>query len=127
MASWGAYWSNHHDLPDKILAAAKRGLDESDDEKKGMIAKARPNYKDASTSEDELESDVSGNESGSSTEPVRRYSVSDMGPKNGSFTEADMYFTAKHVASTPDWDSKSFRDRWDTFHAKVLPVSANLQ
>ncbi|KAL1748575.1 hypothetical protein HDZ31DRAFT_60308 [Schizophyllum fasciatum] len=30
--SWASYWSNHHDLPDKILAAAKGGLTSEEDE-----------------------------------------------------------------------------------------------
>ncbi|KAL1679888.1 hypothetical protein EV122DRAFT_263163 [Schizophyllum commune] len=30
--SWASYWSNHHDLPDKILAAAKEGLSSDEDE-----------------------------------------------------------------------------------------------
>jgi hypothetical protein len=33
-ASWGSYWSNHHDLPDKILASARGEVDRSDDEER---------------------------------------------------------------------------------------------
>ncbi|TRM66400.1 hypothetical protein BD626DRAFT_487678 [Schizophyllum amplum] len=33
--SWASYWSNHHDLPDKILASAKEGLSEEEDDASG--------------------------------------------------------------------------------------------
>jgi hypothetical protein len=120
-ASWGSYWSNHHDLPDKILASARGELDEE----KGPIIKkiSRPNYKEVTTSEDDSgeEQDSSDKDSDSSTDPVRLYSESEMGGRNNPFTNADFYFTAKYVASTPDWATLTFKDRWEAFHVQVLP------
>jgi hypothetical protein len=124
-ASWGSYWSNHHDLPDKILASARGEVDESGDEEELPITKkSRPNYKEVTTSEDE-EQEQYDDDSDSSTEPVRLYSESDMGERNSLFTEADIYFIAKYVAATTDWATMTFKDRWEPFHAKVRPLSAN--
>jgi hypothetical protein len=93
------------------------------------VRKSKPNYKEDTSSEDESEGeqeDVSSDESECSAAPVRRYSRSDMGERNGPFTKADMYFIAKYIASTPDWDILTGKDRWEPMHAKVVPMSANL-
>lgn len=127
-SSWGSFWSNNHDLPDKILASARGEMDRSDDEAElPNTKKSKPNYKEMTTSEDESgeEQDDSCDDSDSSTKPVCHYSESDMGEKNGPFTEADFYFVAKYIASTPNWATLRSKDRWEVFHEKVLAMSAN--
>ncbi len=103
-------------------------MDSSDDEAELQnTQKSRPNYKEVTTSEDESgkEQEDSSYDSDSSTEPVRHYSESDMGERNSPFTEADFYFTAKYIASAPNWDTMNFKGRWEVFHEKVLAMSAN--
>ena len=125
-ASWGSFWSNNHDLPDKILASARGEVDRSDDEEEQPITKnSRPNYKEVTTSEDDSGGDDGSDDSESSTELVLHYSELDMGERNGPFTEADFYFIAKYIASKPDWATMKFKDRWEAFHEKVIPLSAN--
>ena len=51
---------------------------------------------------------------------MRHYSDVDMGDTGAPFNEADMYITAKYIASTPDWDRLRNKDRWDPFHEKVF-------
>jgi hypothetical protein len=53
------------------------------------------------------------------TEPSRRYSEEDMGEKGDPFNETDMYFTAKYIASIPDWEHLKQKVRWDSYHEKV--------
>jgi len=127
-SSWGSFWSNNHDLPDKILATARGEMDRSDDETELQdTRKSRPNYKEVTSSEDESgeEQEDSSYDSDSSTEPVRHFSESDMGERNSPFTEADFYFTAKYIASAPKWDTMTYKDRWEAFHEKVLAMSVD--
>lgn len=42
-----------------------------------------------------------------------------MGEKGDPFTKADLYATAKHIASFPDWDRVVAKQRWDAYGAKV--------
>jgi len=132
--SWASYWSNHHDLPDKILAAAhgeaygSEDEDESEssaDDKDEFPLKRRPKYYESSISsgEDRLSTSVDdARESSEEDEdddddgPVRVYSESDMGTKGSPFTDADLYITAKYVASFPDFENVTARERWDPYN-----------
>jgi hypothetical protein len=122
-ASWGSFWSNNHDLPDKILASARGEVDGSDNEER-PITKSRPNYKETTTSEEESGGEVGSDDSESSSEQVHHYSELDMGERNGPFTEADFYFIARYIASKPDWATMKFKHRWEVFHEKVFSISA---
>jgi len=41
-----------------------------------------------------------------------------MGEKGGPFTEADNYIAAKYLASFPDFEGATSRERWGPFHDK---------
>ncbi len=94
------------------------------DNEEESIPRRRPNYKEDTTSEDGNEESHGENEEsdneGSDAGPVRHYSEVDMGETGGPFNEADMYITAKYIASTPDWERLRNKDRWDPFHEKVF-------
>ncbi len=45
-----------------------------------------------------------------------------MGPKGSPFTDADLYITAKYVASFPDFERVTARERWDPYHELVSEV-----
>lgn len=117
-------------MPDKILAAAK-GEDDEDDVPVKVVktpVRRRPSYRDPSSDEDEeddseSESDNSADEEEDESEddnkPVRAWSESEMGQKGGSFTDADLYITAKYVASFPNFDEIASRDRWQPYSEKV--------
>ena len=88
--------------------------------------KQRPKYKDITTSEESEEStleevEVSESEDEQSDEkPLRRWTEDDMGEKGGPFTNADNYIAAKYLASFPDFEGASSRERWEPFHDKVV-------
>lgn len=87
----------------------------------------KPIYKDVSTTEDEEEVSESGAECDEDEEeeasgedaPIKHYSEKDMGEKGGPFTDADLYITAKHIASMPDWHRIVSKQRWDPYAEKV--------
>ena len=139
--SWASYWSNHHDLPDKILAAAHGeayGSEDEDESESSSIdkfpLKRRPKYYESSLSSDENRLSTSIDDARESSEddgdeddddddgPVRVYSESDMGPSGASFTDADLYITAKYVASFPDFEKITGRERWDPYHELVSEI-----
>ena len=43
-----------------------------------------------------------------------------MGEKGGPFTEADNYIAARYLASFPDFEGATSRERWGPFHDKVI-------
>ncbi len=108
--------------------AAARGEDyssgSSDAEDDGQI-RQRPIYKDVSTTEDEeevSESDAEAEEDeeeGGEDAPIKHYSEKNMGEKGSPFTDADVYITAKYIASIPDWDRIVSKQRWDPYAEKV--------
>ncbi|KAG6841951.1 hypothetical protein C0991_005131 [Blastosporella zonata] len=121
--SWASYWSNKHDVPDKILAAAKGDDSDSDESESEQEEKRpvrrRPKYKDSS-SEEEDEEDVNNAQSepesdGDDDEPIKMMSESDMGPRGGPFTDADLYVTAKYTLSMPNFDDASGKERWQPY------------
>ncbi|KAF8973545.1 hypothetical protein BDZ97DRAFT_1775664 [Flammula alnicola] len=127
--SWASHWSNNHDLPDKILAAARGDEYISDGESSSeeeVTVRRRPKYKDPSTSEDsgqsesedEKQPEEDDEDDDEDNGPVRRYSEKEMGEKGGPFTKADLYMTAKHIAFVPNWEQASTKDRWDPHSAK---------
>ncbi|KAF9056522.1 hypothetical protein BJ165DRAFT_1434177 [Panaeolus papilionaceus] len=125
--SWASHWSNNHDIPDKILAAA-RGEDFAEDSESSdnevIPFKERPLYKDPSTTEESGESEGGDDESedeqsdDDSDTPVREYSESEMGKKGYSYTDADIYICAKYIASIPGWFGMDNNGRWGAFSEK---------
>ncbi|GLB36006.1 hypothetical protein LshimejAT787_0302940 [Lyophyllum shimeji] len=116
--SWASYWSNKHDLPDKILAAARgdsydSSESESEEEEK-ISVRRRPKYPDAAADSDDDDDD----------EPVKVWSESEMGPKGGPFTDADLYVTAKYLAFFPNFDEASGKERWQPFSERFPQRSA---
>jgi len=124
----------HHDLPDKILAAAHGkivaqgdGAGLSDDESKRSSRK-RPRYEDPSSEEDgddpqegdgDTSASISEDDDSDDGIPVKRWIATDMGQKGEPFTEADMYMVAKHIAEHPNWEQATHRERWEAFAEKV--------
>ncbi|KAF9015530.1 hypothetical protein BDQ17DRAFT_1269418 [Cyathus striatus] len=122
--SWASHWSNNHDLPDKILAAARgdeysdeEGSESSEEEEK-IPQRRRPKYRESSTEgEEEEEEDIEG-ESSDDGEPITVYKESEMGSKGEPFTEADHYIAAKYISTFPDWEEASSKERWEPFCEK---------
>jgi hypothetical protein len=111
--------------------AAARGIElddeESDSEEEVVPVKQRPKYKDVTTSEEsdgciseEEESESEDDESDQM--PLRRWTEDDMGEKGGPFTDADNYIAAKYLASFPDFEGATSRERWGPFHDKVIHI-----
>lgn len=133
--SWASYWSNHHDLPDKILAAAQgedsaSGSEEEEDQTASSTnenpvypPRRRPKYYESSLSS--ANEKASGAEDGDEDEeeeededddmPMGEYDENDMGSKGEPFTDADLYFTAKYVASFPNFDNVTHREKWEPY------------
>ncbi|KAJ7596879.1 hypothetical protein C8J56DRAFT_918556 [Mycena floridula] len=126
--SWAAFWSNNHDLPDKILAAA-HGLEEEEveddseseeeeSEPERISPRRRPRYKDPSSDEDdaEMETDGDGDDEPSDDEDFEMPSFDQckMG-KKGHFTDTDFAIVARHIASIPNFRTESFHTKWTSF------------
>ncbi|KAF8640705.1 hypothetical protein AX17_000361 [Amanita inopinata Kibby_2008] len=143
--SWASYWSNHHDIPDKILAAAHseacgseegdQSASEADGDEDEPPIRRRPKYYESSMSSDDedspSESEDDGendsendNEDDDDNTPVQVYDESEMGPKGSTFTDADLYITAKYVASFSNFASAASKDRWDPYHEQHPQRSA---
>lgn len=136
--SWASHWSNRHDVPDKILAAARgesvlSDEDEDDDDDEPEVirpTKRRPRYKELSTDEEddsEEEEDAKSEEDDDEEDdgkPIHHYSESEMGQKGDPFTDADFYMVAKHAAKFSRWLDMTSKDRWEPFTEKVwIPCS----
>lgn len=132
--SWASHWSINHDLPDKILAAARGqeyaiAEDDDEEEESRTSRRKRPKYRDPSTSgeEDEDEDDqetasVSNEDEDESDDdtPVKKWHEDDMGQKGEPFSEADMYIASKYIAEFPRWHETTSKDRWGPFAEKVF-------
>ncbi|KAK7468735.1 hypothetical protein VKT23_003238 [Stygiomarasmius scandens] len=128
-ASWNSYWSNHHDLPDKILANAHaRDYEEEDGDEEESGKKfvgQRPRYKDSSSEEEELsEEDEYNLSDDEDIEIPMSFDENAMGGSGSPFTDADYAIVSRHVASISDFDRATFREKWDTFHGKHPQRSA---
>ncbi|PPQ67047.1 hypothetical protein CVT25_005648 [Psilocybe cyanescens] len=135
--SWASHWSNNHDVPDKILAAARGeeydSGDSSSSEEEDATPRRRPKYKDITTSEEsgDEESDAGDqneepeDDSDDSDEtPIRHYSDKEMGERGAPFNDADLYVTAKYIAAFSNWDNANSKDRWEPYHEKYPQRSA---
>lgn len=133
--SWASYWSNRHDLPDKILAAAKGDdydSNESDSEEEEKITvRRRPKYHDSSSEDEDEEegeeddkADAAAESDDNDDEPIKVWSESEMGPKGGPFTDADLYVTASYLASFPNFDEASGKERWQPYSESFPQRSA---
>ncbi|KAF8213198.1 hypothetical protein K438DRAFT_1915371, partial [Mycena galopus ATCC 62051] len=126
--SWAAYWQNHHDLPDKILASVREEneAEESEDEKpkkkKNAAVPRKSKYKEES-SESELTEDEEEEEEKSEHEPaadndddieIPPFDESAMGLKGGPFTKGDLGVIARHVASSTaaEFNEFSMQEKW---------------
>ena len=126
--SWASYWSNNHDLPDKILAAAGgdgyMSEEESSEGDKPIPIKRRPKYADSTTSEEDDEAEEEDgdddNDEDTARIPVKRYKKEEMAETGASYNEADLYITAKYIAEFPHWENVASKDRWERYHSKVF-------
>ncbi|EAU92694.2 hypothetical protein CC1G_01739 [Coprinopsis cinerea okayama7 len=137
--SWASYWHLNHDLPDKILAAAREStyVDDVNDavsSEESPPTRKRPRYRDDTTTEEDDSSseeeaprrrasnkrrvEVKVEEGSDDDTPVRVWKEHQMGQKGGSFTEADMYITAKYIADFPNWGATMSKDRWGPYARK---------
>ncbi|KAG5715650.1 hypothetical protein E4T56_gene488 [Termitomyces sp. T112] len=130
--SWASYWSNKHDVPDKILAAAKGddyGFEESESEEENIPVRRRPKYKDLSSEEEDDDNDDDngqskpGNED-DDDEPIKVYPESEMGQGGEPFTDADLYITAKYTLTCPNFDNVSGKERWEPYSERYPQRSA---
>ncbi|KAJ2919310.1 hypothetical protein MD484_g1151, partial [Candolleomyces efflorescens] len=136
--SWASHWSINHDLPDKILAAARGkeyALADDDEDESRSSRRKRPKYRDPSTSEEEEDEEeeedqetasVSNEDEDESDDdtPVKKWHEDDMGQKGEPFSEADMYIAAKYIAEFPRWHETTSKDRWGPFAEKYTQRSA---
>lgn len=90
-----------------------------------MAVRRRPKYRDPSSSEESEsegsaeEKEEQGDDEEDDTKPIRHYTEEEMGQKGAPFTEADMYITAKYIATFSQWDDASAKERWEPFVQKV--------
>ncbi|KAG7099017.1 hypothetical protein E1B28_000900 [Marasmius oreades] len=132
--SWYSYWSNHHDLPDKILAAAHgeeeggsgEGSGDASSEEECDTVRRRPKYKEPSSDEDEEsqateedeESDVDGDSQ------IPSFDENAMGQPGTSFTKADLAIVARYVSTFDDWSAATNATKWGAFAGKYAQRTA---
>lgn len=136
--SWASHWSNRHDVPDKILAAARGESvlsdDDDDDDEPELTrpTKRRPRYKEISTDEDEdndeeeeedAKSEGEDDDAEDDGKAINHYLESEMGQKGDPFTDADLYMVAKHAAKFSRWLDMPSKDRWEPFTEKFTQRS----
>ncbi|KAF8898901.1 hypothetical protein BD779DRAFT_1795470 [Infundibulicybe gibba] len=132
--SWASHWSNRHDLPDKILAAAQ-GEDYNSDpemssEEETVAIRPRPKYRDPSSDEEEEKTSQTHTQSSSDSDDsnddmsLKSWDASEMGTKGGPFTDADLYITAKHVASLSNFHQLSNKEKWGPYSERFPQRSA---
>ncbi|KAF9270042.1 hypothetical protein L218DRAFT_9026 [Marasmius fiardii PR-910] len=136
--SWYSYWSNHHDLPDKILAAAhgeeEDGLGELSDvssEEEHFSVRPRPKYKDPSSDEeDEVEQiqEADDNEDEDTDvdddSQILCFDESAMGQPGAAFTQADLSIIARYVSTFDDWSGSTNASKWGPFATKYSQRTA---
>ncbi|KAF9479731.1 hypothetical protein BDN70DRAFT_878491 [Pholiota conissans] len=131
--SWASHWSNNHDVPDKILAAARGeevpGVHEVLSDEERPPQRRRPKYKETTTSEEESESEDDGygdedaegdDDDDEDVKPtsIRRYSESQMSQRGAPFNDADLYITAQYIRSLPNWHNLPSKDKWEPYGKK---------
>jgi hypothetical protein len=148
-SSWSQWWARHHDLPDKIYAAAHgEDVDRSKDsdgsdaddgsdasyDARGSDFDFRPKSGDGETSEpasdescedhgsDYMDDNASRSDDDSSR---RRRSSSEkgMGQSGEPFTKADLRAVAKHLAYLSEEDGLTKTEIWKSFGRKVSVVA----
>ncbi|KAF5384980.1 hypothetical protein D9615_001395 [Tricholomella constricta] len=131
--SWASYWSNRHDVPDKILAAAKGDEHDSNEfeseEEEKITVRRRPIYRESSSEDEEEDeeddtADAEGESDGDDDAPIKVWPESEMGPRGGPFTDADLYVTAKYMISFPSFDEASGKERWQPYSERFPQRSA---
>jgi hypothetical protein len=136
--SWQAYWHNHHDLPDKIMASVRSRSEPGTVKATPLYSPARrprPQYKDATTSASESGSGSDYSDPEDEGGPEKEFhpswdtdvsvdtddDVRNMGASGGLFTAADARILAKHIAQVPDWYTAT-GSKWVPFVEKVVDL-----
>ncbi|KAL6302153.1 hypothetical protein BKA93DRAFT_827615 [Sparassis latifolia] len=121
-ASWSSYWLRHHDLPDKILAAARK---KAVAQNKGLPEHSSSGNNECGSDSGLLsagESDVHQGITGTKRPTESDYDTEDdlrnMGHSGDQFLSADLRVLARHVASQPNWDFMTRTEQWKPFAAK---------
>lgn len=70
-------------------------------------------------SDDSSEGDDKVDDDDNEDESITSYSESEMGRKGEAYTHADLYFMAKHIASSQNFAIATGRERWGDFAQKV--------
>jgi hypothetical protein len=144
--SWLAYWNRHHDLPDKIYAAAigddryeqewkeaneSEGYEDNGFRYQSDMRSPNSDYDDSesgsepSSSSDHDDTGSSfelGTDSGSDDEGAGRKTSNDrhkMGKEGELYTKADLRVAAGYIASVPGWYELNHRERWEPYAKKV--------
>ncbi|KAJ7783624.1 hypothetical protein DFH07DRAFT_788477 [Mycena maculata] len=120
--SWASYWSNHHDLPDKILASIRvednedgGEDDEEPQQKKKPAVQPKPKYTDPSSESELTEEEEQESDDDNDDVEIPEADESQMGQRGGPFTKGDLGVVSRHVASFPNWRDTSFNDKWTDF------------
>ncbi|KAF7306785.1 hypothetical protein MIND_00470200 [Mycena indigotica] len=126
--SWNSYWSNHHDLPDKILAQARNEDSDNDSAKPRDKIQPLPRYKEDS-SDSELSAAASGSEDEWQEEDEDSVEIAtedetQMGAAGAPFNSADFAALARHIASYPNWEYSSNAAKFGAFVDKYPERSA---
>ncbi|KAF5375075.1 hypothetical protein D9758_000426 [Tetrapyrgos nigripes] len=132
-ASWNSYWSNHHDLPDKILANAHALCWEEEQsegtDKKRVFVRQRPSYKESSSEEEEEhqeeENESADDESDEDIDSIPLvFDESAMGASGSAYTDADLAILARYVATFPDFLVTPSKEKWPPYNARYPHRSA---
>ncbi|KAF9076138.1 hypothetical protein BDP27DRAFT_1313957 [Rhodocollybia butyracea] len=138
--SWASWWSNNHDLPDKILAAARgegalQDEENSEEESSEEETKPRrrPTYKEESSSEDDAheiapydddDDDDVLTELSDNDFTLPSFDESAMGAATGPYTSADLALTARYVASFENFANASYGAKWQPWSERYPQRSA---
>ncbi|KAJ7706332.1 hypothetical protein B0H17DRAFT_1036773 [Mycena rosella] len=131
--SWASYWSNHHDLPDKILATMRDGEPETSEdeepprpkaEKKKPAVQRKSKYHDPSSESELTEESEEDEEDDDDDIEIPPNDESGMGQKGGPFTKSDLGVVARHVASFSNFKETPYQDKWNDFARRVSPCGS---
>nr|GAT47821.1 predicted protein [Mycena chlorophos] len=127
--SWASYWSNNHDIPDKLVALARdraHALETPDARQPGAsksrLPAPRPVYKELSSDSELTEPSAAGDEQTSDLDDEQVELPTDDESKMGGFgepfTDADWGAVVRHIANFDNWDDASTKEKWCGFAEK---------